>query len=313
MNAKIDEIIVVGIGDIDIDIYLRVHHIPGRDEKIKAEEVELHPGGMVANFLGCLQRLGTPCAFNGSLGDDEYGAMALAALKLIGVDTSGAVVKRDQKTYFCVVMLDDSGEKALVVAPTNCMFPTPDDISLELIAQSHHMHTTAANMATAMKATNLAKKFGLSTSVDLEPTMLDNMTGLMQLLANVDILFVNHFAARQLSKRDDIQEVAESILTLGPEIVCILMGAEGAIVATSNEVFHAEAFPVTVTDSTGAGDCFAAGFVHGYLQKWPLADTVLFASAVAAISIQHRGGHAGAPSREQVDAFLHSQGIALSY
>lgn len=296
---------VIGVGDLDIDIYLQLDHIPGQDEKVLAEKVELHPGGMVANFLACLQRLGTDSIFHGPVGNDEYGKLALADLESNGVDISGAIVKEGEKTYFCVVMLDGSGEKSLIVAPSGCLFPTPSDVSGDLIATATHLHTTAADGQTALKALTLAKQHGLTTSLDLESTMVRDKGVLLRLLTNVDLLFVNQHAATALMQSNDIETAAVDILSMGPAVVCVTMGADGSLVAIPGEAFFTRAFPVEVVDSTGAGDCFAAGFVHGFLQEWPLSKTARFASAVAAISIQYRGGHAGAPTQKEVESFLH--------
>jgi sugar/nucleoside kinase (ribokinase family) len=63
-------------------------------------------------------------------------------------------------------------------------------------------------------------------------------------------------------------------------------------------------FRVPVVDTTGAGDCFAAGFVHGVLSGWPPEQSARFANAVAAIKVMHHGGHTGSPRLDEVQAFL---------
>jgi ribokinase len=302
---------VIGVGDADIDIYLDVDHVPGQDEKVLAHSLSFHPGGMVANFLVALSRLGTSCGFHGPIGDDEFGRMTLDHMAANKVDTAGAVIKPGERTYFCVVMLDGSGEKALVVAPTSCLFPQPDDVSEQWIAPARHLHTTAANVATALKATRLARQNGLTVSMDIEPTAARQTAPLEPLLAQVDLLFVNQRAANFLAKTDSLEDGARSILAYGPEIVCITMGESGSLVASQNKTLRAEAFPVEVVDSTGAGDCFAAGFVHGFLQGWPIDQTATFASAIGALSVTQRGGRSNLPSLDEVIAFMAERGAAL--
>jgi hypothetical protein len=63
---------VVGVGDADVDIYLDVPQLPGRDEKVAATAAAWYPGGMVANFLVALRRLGTPCCFHGPIGAKRF-------------------------------------------------------------------------------------------------------------------------------------------------------------------------------------------------------------------------------------------------
>lgn len=294
---------VIGVGDADVDIYLDVDHIPGRDEKLLARRVDLHPGGMVANFLVALRRLGTPCGFHGPVGDDDFGRRVLDSLAANGVDIRGAVIKPGGQTYFCTVMLDESGEKSLVVAPTDCLFPQPEDIDGAVIAQARHLHTTAAVIPTATKAVRFAREHGLTVSLDLESSNARH-PDTPALLADVDVLFANQGAVQLLSHSGSAEEAAERLLKYGPSIVCVTMGAAGALVVSAAGQMQVEAFPVTVVDSTGAGDCFAAGFVHGFLRGWSLSTTAIVASAVGAISVTRRGGHAGAPTGDEVRAFL---------
>lgn len=302
---------VIGVGDADVDIYLDVDHLPGRDEKILARELAFHPGGMVANFLVALSRLGISCGFHGPVGDDEFGGMVMASMSSQGVDTSGTVVKPGERTYFCTVLLDSSGEKALTVAPTNCLSAQPEDISEAVIAQARHLHTTAANMSAAIKAARLAKQHGLTVSMDIEPDNAARITDFNPLLAQVDIAFVNQRAVKFLGESDSLEAAALQVLSYGPQIVCITMGANGSLAVSAAETFRANAFPVQVVDSTGAGDCFAAGFVYGFLMGWPLAQTATFASAVGALSVTHRGGHSNLPNLAQVMTFLADRGVKL--
>lgn len=294
----------IGVGDADIDIYLQVDHIPGRDEKVLAQSVELYPGGMVANMLAALARLGTPCAFHGPVGDDEYGRMTLADLEANGVDIGPAVVKPGQRTYFCTVMLDASGEKALIVAPTPCLFPQPDDVAEAAMASAQHLHTTAARLDTTARAIRFAKKHGLTVSLDLEPTAARQSQAVLPLLAMVDLVFVNERALALLGHEAKPATAAAALLDNGSQVVCVTRGARGSLTFARGKEFATPAFAVPVVDSTGAGDCFAAGFVHGWLEGWSLETTARFASAVAALSIGQRGGHAGAPTPEQVQRFL---------
>jgi ribokinase len=307
----VTQVDVIGVGDADVDIYLDVDHVPGQDEKVLAHSLNFHPGGMVANFLVALSRLGTSCGFHGPVGDDDFGRMTLDDLAANQVDITGAVIKPGERTYFCIVMLDDSGEKSLVVAPTSCLFPQPNDVSEEHITQARHLHTTAAIVPTAIKASQLAKQHGLTVSMDIEPSAAQNVTGMPTLLASVDLVFVNQRAVKFLGKTDSPEEAAHNILTYGPKIVCVTMGQFGALAVQNETVIHTEAFPVTIVDSTGAGDCFAAGFVHGFLKNWPLSQTVTFASAVGALSVTRRGGHTNLPDSKSVVDFLSANGIEL--
>ena len=294
---------VIGVGDAAIDIYLEVDHIPSRDEKLLARSTNLYPGGMVANFLVALRRLGTPCGFHGLVGDDEFGRLTISDLAINDVDINGAVIKQGGHTYFCVIMLDESGEKSLVIAPTNCLFPLPDDVSEQVIARARHLHTTATIIPTVKKAISLARRHGLTISLDLESTAVGK-DELWSLLTQVDILFTNQRAIKLLCEAETLDVAADVILNRGLGLVCITMGRAGTLILSSSGLIKATAFAVRAVDTTGAGDAFAAGFVHGFLRGWPLPQLATFASAVAAINVTCRSGHAGVPTLDEVNNFL---------
>ncbi len=296
---------VVGVGDADVDIYLDVPHLPGRDEKVAATDAVWYPGGMVANFLVALRRLGTRCCFHGSIGADAFGRMVQANFARQGVATDGLIVKPEGSTYYCVVLLDASGEKALVIAPTDCISPMPDDIDPAIIAPARHLHAAAIQMESALRAARIAKEHDLTVSLDVEPSDPGDPAQLAELLALTDLLFVNHGALAALTG-SDLSPVAAlpALLAHGPRTVCVTAGARGAWVGTHEGTWHIPAFSVPVVDSTGAGDTFAAAFVYGYRAGWSPPTSARFAAAAAALTIGQRGGHHGAPSRDAVASFL---------
>jgi ribokinase len=294
---------VIGVGDVGVDIFLGVDHVPGRDEKVLASREELHPGGMVANFLCALARLGTSCGFHGPLGADEYGRLVLEDLRSNGVDTQGAVVRPGGRTYYCVVLLDASGEKALVVVPTGCSHLAAEELSEELVSEAAHLHTTGTRPAT-LRAAQLAKKHRMTVSLDMESASGAQPAVIRELLPLIDILFVNEHGLRRLADGVTLEEMARNVLQLGAGTVCVTLGEKGSLAVTEGGVCRTEAYTVPVADSTGAGDCYAAAFVHGFLKGWPLARTMSFASAVGALAVTRWGGHAGAPTSEEALAFI---------
>ena len=299
---------VVGVGDADVDMYLDVPHIPAHDEKVLATRAAIYPGGMVANFLVALRRLGTSCCFHGPVGDDEFGRIVRADLADHDVDLEGLVIKPGGRTYYCVILLDDSGEKSLVVAPTNCSFPEPEDIDPAIIARARHLHTTGTRPDTALLAARLAKQHDLDVSLDLEPAELADTGQLHELLALTNLLFVNHRALELLTSPGlSTPDAVATLLAHGPQIVCITAGAAGAWVGTRDSVRHVPAFQVVTADTTGAGDTFAAAFVYGHRAGWSPIASARFAAAAAALAIGHRGGHGGAPDYEEVQSFLAAQ------
>ncbi|GAC1691890.1 MAG: PfkB family carbohydrate kinase [Gemmatimonadaceae bacterium] len=90
---------------------------------------------------------------------------------------------------------------------------------------------------------------------------------LLELMAKVDLVFLNDGEARQLTEHTNIVKAAKWILARGPKHVVIKKGEHGAFMFTATSVFYAPAYPLEdVFDPTGAGDAFAGGFM-GYLAR----------------------------------------------
>ncbi len=95
---------------------------------------------------------------------------------------------------------------------------------------------------------------------------------LKKTLGLVDMLVINDAETRQLADDPNLVQAAAKIRTLGPRILVIKRGEYGALLYNDGEWFAAPAYPLeAVRDPTGAGDCFAGGFV-GYLAKRPQLD-----------------------------------------
>jgi len=88
---------------------------------------------------------------------------------------------------------------------------------------------------------------------------------LAEVLRRVDILLINDEEARMLSGKYNLIQAAEAVQAMGPEVLIIKRGEHGATVFMPGEYFLVPAFPLReLSDPTGAGDCFAGGFM-GYL------------------------------------------------
>ena len=122
--------------------------------------------------------------------------------------------------------------------------------------------------------------------IDLFPDRLD------EVLSRTTIFLINHEEAQQYTGESDISNAAKKLLTAGPEIVVIKLGAEGAFLATENNEVFIPVYPVEqVLDPTGAGDSFAGGFM-GYLAQTnapDFIDAVVMGSAMASFCVEGFG------------------------
>jgi len=122
------------------------------------------------------------------------------------------------------------------------------------------------------------------------------LESLKETIALVDVLTINDEEARQLSGEYSLVKAAQHILTLGPQYLIIKKGENGALIFDRNgQCYFAPALPLeAVYDPTGAGDCFAGGFI-GYLAKTKdlsfenMKRAVIYGSALASIAVEKFG------------------------
>lgn len=104
---------------------------------------------------------------------------------------------------------------------------------------------------------------------------------LRQTLKLVDILIINDAEARQLSGKHNLLHAAQAIFKLGPKILVIKRGEFGAVLMRGKDVFTVPGFPLhDVRDPTGAGDCFAGGFMGALARAGRVTDRSLRAAMV---------------------------------
>ena len=115
---------------------------------------------------------------------------------------------------------------------------------------------------------------------------------LKEIIKRVDILIINEGEVRQLSRETNLIKAYQKISSYGPKILVVKQGSYGALLFTPSSVFSAPAYPLEeLSDPTGAGDCFAGGFV-GYLAKSQdttedkLRKAVIYGSVMASFNVE---------------------------
>ncbi|SFQ03837.1 carbohydrate kinase family protein [Tranquillimonas alkanivorans] len=287
------------IGDIDIDIVVKVPRPPGRDQKVDGKRVAQSAGGMAANVAVGASRLGTSTRMLGAVGDDAMGREALDALTHEGLDLSHVATRHGAATFFCIIMVDDEGEKSLVKAVSPAYLPRPADLTPAAFAGVDHVHLTFTEHELAAEAIARAKSVGASVSLDLEAADVPaDGHRVAELVAGVDLLFVSE------QSRSDIERRIGPLVVNKGKTVVMTRGRLGARLEDGDRVLDVAGHAVPVTDTSGAGDAFAAGFLHARLSGADDTAALHFANAAAAISTRNYGAQAGLPVLQEVEDFL---------
>jgi sugar/nucleoside kinase (ribokinase family) len=292
------------LGGSSVDLVLRVPHLPDGDEKLLADLVGRLPGGLVANAACAAARLGLRTSWVGFLGDDEGARMLLADFARFGVDTSDAVQIPGFSSDFCVILLQPSGERSILVVNTLPGLP-PFEGNLErILTQSAVVYTLPYSLDWFEDLASKVHAAGNRVAVDIESSAPLSGAQLHTALGCSDVIFCSQDGLALATGSRDPQTGANFLLGLGPELVVVTQGARGAWAITRQTSIFGPAFPVQPVDTTGAGDCFHAAFLSRFLQGEPLEACLSFANAAAAISVQQVGARAGLPTQAEVATFL---------
>jgi ribokinase len=309
---------VVGIGSCGVDYFAIVPRLLGPEEKINAERIEVHAGGVTGNNLTQVARLGAKAGWLGLIGDDESGRLITRAFAEDGLDLSGIEMIPGEKSTFTWIPVDSQGERCIYMFPNVNGKLSADQVRTRFaghIVKATHFHTEASQLplAPVREAMHIAHEAGVRVIFDLDvaPSCfsqagLGTANELLEVLRFVDVLKPCKAAAREISGETDYEKMTAKLLALGPKVVAVTMGPEGSLLASANTTDHVPAFQVNVVDSTGAGDAFMGGLSFGLLQGWDLPNSGLFANACAALCCTKVGARAMG-KRAEVLALIKSQ------
>jgi sugar/nucleoside kinase (ribokinase family) len=312
---------VVGIGSCTVDYFAIVPRLLGPEEKINAERMEIHAGGVTANNLTQVARLGASTGWLGLIGDDENGRIIQKAFADDGMDLSGIEIMKGDRSSLTWIPVDSAGERCIYMFPNvtgKISVYQVDGRFAPHIRKAKHFHTEASQLpiAPVKEGMRIAKEANVRVIFDLDvspsffaQSNLGTQEELCGSLKLVDVLKPCKAAARELTGETDYERIADKLLNLGPTLVAITMGTDGCLIASRKQKVHVPAFRPDVVDTTGAGDAFMGGLSYALLQGWDLERVGTFANACAALCCTRVGARAMS-KREDVLAFIKSKSPA---
>ncbi|MHA1804301.1 MAG: carbohydrate kinase family protein [Promethearchaeota archaeon] len=298
---------IIGLGEVVVDWVAEIPHFPKPDEKIDALSENYFAGGVTANYLVAVARLGVKCGFIGAVGDDHYGEFLLEDFKKENVDQSHVIKIPSKKTPVNFIFVA-KGEKTIIQSPhMKITRISPSDLDETYIINSKLLHTTLIHQDVSEKAIQIAKEHNVKISIDLEAQIAQKgWNALKNLLLSADILIPNKEGAKTITNTSTPQEAAKLLIKKGIPIVIITLGERGALVTTEQFQKEIPAFHVDpIIDTTGAGDTFNGAFSVAYwIKGWDLLQSVKYANAAAALKIKKLGARTGMPTKQELNAFF---------
>ncbi len=266
---------VVCAGHINWDVTLRVDRLPAADDESRILERSATGGGSAANAATALASLDVAVRLLGSVGDDTTGERIRSTLTADGIDPRVKLVEGEVTTTK-FVLVDETGEVAILGMDGANEALTPDDITPGVLADADALHVTGQRPATAARLADLAADRDIPVSFDPGRRLTDR--DFTSVLASTDILFTTDREADPVAGRlDDIPWHVTKY------------GSDGATLSCPAGTFDHDGFGLPSHDSTGAGDAFAAGFLAIHLAGGDPACALAVANACGAIAATHHG------------------------
>ena len=307
---------VVGIGNAIVDVianvddnFLKKHNIKKGNMKLickdeaellydKVNVVEEIPGGSAANTIAGLASFGSKVSFIGKVRDDSLGEAFESGLKNIGVNCNTKKVRVGMPTGRCVVLVTPDAQRTMNTFLGVSETLGIEDIDEEVISSSKvtylegYLWDSDKSKKAFLKAIDTAHSSGGKVALSLSDSFCVNnhRDEFLDLVKNyIDILFANEDEIKSLFRVESFESAVANCKET--KMICALTRAEkGSVIVSGNKVHAIEVIsPSAVIDTTGAGDLYAAGFLHGFTEGKDLYSCGRIGSIAASEIISHFG------------------------
>jgi ribokinase len=303
---------VLVVGSANVDFTVAAPRLPGVGETVSGGTLLVNHGGKGANQAVAARRLGAEVRFVGCVGDDGSGREIRAALAAEGIGVAGVAVTGEAATGTALIVVDGEGRNQIAVAPganwrlsLEQIRSRADDFAWAEVVVCQ-LETPLDSVAWALEE---ARRRRIVTVLNPAPVR----EGLGDVWRFVDYLTPNEGETERLTgiAVRDLRSAAaagHALRRRGVGTVIVTLGAAGALACTGEgdgeRVMRAPAHPVTVVDTTAAGDAFNGALAVALGGTSRLEDALRFANAAGALACTRRGAQPSLPTRAEVDGLL---------
>jgi sugar/nucleoside kinase (ribokinase family) len=293
---------VVGVGASCVDQVCRLPVFPaagGPLAKVRMQDQTRTCGGQIATALATCASLGLRATYLGAVGDDEDGRRIRAELAARAIDL-GYLQVGTAPSATATILLDATGDRIVLWHRDPALRYPSDRLPAGVIAESRVLHVDDVDVPAAIEAARIARAHGIPVTCDI-----DHVTpGTRELLQLVSHPVFAESVPPQLTGEADLERALRAIRRGHPGRLVVTIGEHGAMALDGDALLAAPGFPVTVVDSTGAGDVFRGGYIYGIVKGWSLERQLWFANAAAAVSCTRAGAMGGVPTLAEVEDLL---------
>ncbi len=255
-------------------------------------------GGSAANSCAGIASFGGSCAFIGRVAGDPFGKIFAHDIRAIGVEYDTPASNAGLPTARCLVLVTPDGERTMNTFLGASTQLGPGDVDGELIASAKvtylegYLFDKPEAKAAFHRAAKLARAAGRKVALTLSDAFCvdrhrEDFLSLVR--GGVDILFANETEITSLYRMENFDDAAGAVRA-ECEIAVLTRSEAGAVIVSGNDTIKVPATPVEkVEDATGAGDLYAAGFLHGLTSGQSLETCGKLGALAASEVISHIG------------------------
>jgi sugar/nucleoside kinase (ribokinase family) len=255
-------------------------------------------GGAAANSMAGIASFGGRAAYIGKIRDDQLGAVFAHDIRAAGVHFDTPVAPDGPPTARSLILVTPDAHRTMSTYLGAAVELGPEDVDTDLVARcsvtylegylwdkprakdAFRVAMAAARAAGRRVSLTLSDSFCVERHRDEFNALVDDQ---------VDILFANREEILSLTQTRDLREAVAAVRGRS-ELVVVTLSERGSMVVTAEDTVEVPAAPVErLVDTTGAGDLYAAGFLHGFTTGRPLAECAALGSLAAAEVISHLG------------------------
>ncbi|HEV7250059.1 MAG TPA: carbohydrate kinase family protein [Shinella sp.] len=301
--------VVVLLGDINIDLVLDIPAYPDEGGEAIATRQTVAIGGSATNTAIALARSGHEARMIGRIGDDAWGREAFSDLSAAGVVTDWIGTDPSEPTQVNVVTVGTSGERTMFAYRGANARLAPETVADDAFEAASLFHLSgyallqAPQSAAARRAIDLAAAQNIPVSLDIPGGVVATIaTDVFTLLPKLDTIMLDSADLPRLLHRpqgSDLEPMVAALLAGGVRRIALKGNGALSLLSHQGGTDSAPWFTVDVTDTTGAGDAFAAGHIHGRLAGLGGHDCCRLANAFGAVAVTRKGAGLAMPSLEE--------------
>jgi sugar/nucleoside kinase (ribokinase family) len=295
---------VITVGDVFVDIVMSgFAAMPKLGEEVECERLQYEAGGGAAITACGLAKLGCKTALLAVVGKDDSDWFR-RRIADCGVDVSHLMLHESEPTATTVSVSTNIDRAFFTYRGANKLLPElfSDPAFRQTLQQARHVHVAHALAPNTLLAlANELHDAGTTLSLDVgwsEDWLRDERS--LRALKSIDLFLPNEREAELMTKQSEPEAMLQAFANAGLPTVALKLGANGSALLHAGKQSFAAAQTVTAMDTTGAGDCFDAGFLFAWLNGKTPMECLRIANICGALSTRALGGIAGFPQRDEL-------------